>query len=303
MDVDLPGSNNSQQSMSIHTLEFDGASRGNPGLAGAGAVLIEADSLTRRIVWQSSSFVGENCTNNEAEYRGLILGLGECLKRRFQNISVMGDSELVIKQIVGEYKVRSQRLKPLHAEAVHLLSQFTNPPSFRWIPREENSLADQIANEAIDAYLAAGRCQEPSSTPTSTLRFNLAIEGEPDKFVPVLLQGTKVSLITGKLRGDIKGTIVSFNLGKGPFADPEIKYHPRLGKGMDFDDPDMFCTYSIQVQGSSKVCKVEAAEVYERWNIESNLVTTPTPMLQSDRVQLDVSTLRFPTQPRYLVMA
>ena len=94
----------------MHTLYFDGCSKGNPGRAGAGAVLYDD---TGSEVFAESVFVGYRATNNEAEYTGLILGLTEALKRGITTeLLVRGDSQLVIRQMQGKYKVNSPNLVP-----------------------------------------------------------------------------------------------------------------------------------------------------------------------------------------------
>ena len=124
----------------------DGASRGNPGRAGAGAVIKDAKG---GIVKKLTRDLG-SATNNVAEYEALILALEEALiLAPGSGVSVFADSELVVKQIRGEYKVKNETLKGLHAIAAKLTSAF---PSFKitHIPREKNKEADKLANQAID---------------------------------------------------------------------------------------------------------------------------------------------------------
>jgi ribonuclease HI len=122
----------------------DGAARGNPGPAGAGAVLKDANG---NVIVKRGLSLGKT-TNNVAEYKGLILGLTEAQKRGVREVEVRADSELMIKQLNGKYAVRNEGLKPLYNEAKALLE------SFKWraehIPREENTEADEMSNRAID---------------------------------------------------------------------------------------------------------------------------------------------------------
>jgi ribonuclease HI len=129
------------------TLRTDGASRGNPGPAGIGAV-IEADGTGEQI--ELCAYIGET-TNNVAEYRALLLALTEAEKLSPASLTVRSDSELLVRQLNGEYKVKSARLKPLFLEAVRRLRRF---PSARilHVGREENKKADLLANRAIDAH-------------------------------------------------------------------------------------------------------------------------------------------------------
>jgi len=129
------------------TLWTDGACRGNPGPAGVGAV-IEADGTGEQI--ELCAYIGET-TNNVAEYRALLLALEEAEKLSPGSITVRSDSELLVRQLNGEYKVKSAHLKPLFLDAVRRLRRF---PSARilHVGREENAKADLLANRAIDAH-------------------------------------------------------------------------------------------------------------------------------------------------------
>ncbi len=123
---------------------FDGAARGNPGEAGAGACLVDEDE---KLVWECAEYLGER-TNNEAEYHALLLLLGEMRRRGLFETPVFGDSRLVIKQVLGKWKVREPRLKPLAEKAKELVRTLRAKP--QWIPRSENMLADGLSNRAID---------------------------------------------------------------------------------------------------------------------------------------------------------
>ena len=129
------------------TLWTDGASRGNPGPAGAG-VLIEAEGTSDRI--EISEYLGET-TNNVAEYSALLLGLRKAETLSPSSLTVYSDSELIVRQIHGEYRVRSALLRPLYLETCRRLRGF---PAARilHVGREENREADRLANRAIDAH-------------------------------------------------------------------------------------------------------------------------------------------------------
>lgn len=123
----------------------DGAARGNPGPAGAGAVLRLPGGP---IVEKAGRFLGRQ-TNNYAEYMGLILGLERALARGAREVDVFADSELMIRQLGGRYKVKSPGLKPLHEDATRLLERFEKV-RLRHVPREKNKDADEMSNRAID---------------------------------------------------------------------------------------------------------------------------------------------------------
>lgn len=123
----------------------DGASRGNPGEAGIG-VLIEDES--GHIVKKLARYLGK-ATNNQAEYTALIDGLKAAVELGADEVSVFADSELVVKQMKGEYKVKNEDLQEKHGEAKKVAAGFKKV-SYNYIPREKNKEADALANEAID---------------------------------------------------------------------------------------------------------------------------------------------------------
>ena len=127
---------------SMHTLFFDGCSKGNPGRAGAGAVLYNPEGAE---VFAESVFAGYSTTNNEAEYTGLILGMNEALKHGITELQVCGDSQLVIRQMQGKYKVNSPNLVPLHQCAATLASKFLKI-EFEHVYRDKNQRADALSN-------------------------------------------------------------------------------------------------------------------------------------------------------------
>ena len=124
---------------------MDGGARGNPGPAAGAAVALtpEGDELTER-----AEYIGE-ATNNVAEYRALLLGLGLAKDLGAAEVEVVCDSELVARQIGGEYKVKHAGLKPLYLEAMKALRSFDRW-SVRPVRREENVRADELVNETLD---------------------------------------------------------------------------------------------------------------------------------------------------------
>jgi ribonuclease HI len=134
------------------TIETDGASRGNPGLAGAGIII--KDSQGRRIE-TIGKFLGVT-TNNQAEYRALIEGLRAAKRHNPDEITVQMDSELVVKQMTGKYRVRHPEMLPLYLEATELVSEFSKV-EFVHVMREKNPGADEVANMAIDSRMVRGR--------------------------------------------------------------------------------------------------------------------------------------------------
>jgi len=139
-----------------YTLFFDGCSKGNPGKAGAGAVIYRTDfHQTEPIeIWAASEFVGLKQTNNYAEYMGLILGLAEAVQKSLQNLTVKGDSLLVIKQMQGVYQVNAPHLQPLYQQAIALV-KIIGRVEFEHVYRNKNKRADELANKTVlnDLYL------------------------------------------------------------------------------------------------------------------------------------------------------
>ncbi|MBI5599849.1 MAG: ribonuclease HI family protein [Deltaproteobacteria bacterium] len=123
----------------------DGASRGNPGQAGSGAVVKDGDG---KVIRRLKKKLGV-ATNNTAEYSALVMALSEAKKLGARRVSVFADSELMVRQINGAYRVKSEGLKPLYAEARGLIDGFAEF-SITHIDREKNTDADRLANEAID---------------------------------------------------------------------------------------------------------------------------------------------------------
>jgi ribonuclease HI/probable phosphoglycerate mutase len=131
-------------------VEADGGSRGNPGPAGYGTVVWSSDR--GEVLAEARESIGV-ATNNVAEYRGLVAGLTEAARVGAAEVAVFMDSKLVVEQMAGRWKVKHPDLIRLHAQARELASQFDHV-RYNWIPREKNSHADRLANQAMDA--AAG---------------------------------------------------------------------------------------------------------------------------------------------------
>ncbi|HEX5926060.1 MAG TPA: reverse transcriptase-like protein [Baekduia sp.] len=128
-------------------VHVDGGARGNPGPAAAAAVL--SDAAGGQVVDEATEFLGHT-TNNVAEYRGLLLGLARATALGADEVEVVNDSELVAKQVNGEYKVKHPDMKALHAEALAALAGF-DTWAIRSVPRSKNADADALVNQALDA--------------------------------------------------------------------------------------------------------------------------------------------------------
>ncbi|HOZ36870.1 MAG TPA: ribonuclease HI family protein [bacterium] len=124
----------------------DGGARGNPGPAGIGAVIF--DESGKNILATHKKYIGE-ATNNVAEYSAVILALEEAKKMGAEELAFILDSELVVKQLNGEYKVKNEDLGKLFIK-IYNLRQYFKKMTFHHVPREQNKLADKLVNQAID---------------------------------------------------------------------------------------------------------------------------------------------------------
>jgi len=129
-------------------LFVDGGARGNPGPAGIGVRLETPDG---DLVEELADAIG-NATNNQAEYEALIAGLELAIDRGIKELVVFADSELIVRQVNGQYRVKDAKLQPLHARAARLLHELPDV-EIRHVPREQNAEADRLVNEAIDEAL------------------------------------------------------------------------------------------------------------------------------------------------------
>lgn len=137
-----------------YVLMFDGGSRGNPGPCGAGAVIY----IEGMEVWTASRFISDCNTNNYAEYSALNIGLREAERMGVSDLTVFGDSQLIVNQMTGRAAAKSKTLIPLFLEAVSITKTIGNV-DFLHVKREFNKRADELANQAMDAYLRSSAVQ------------------------------------------------------------------------------------------------------------------------------------------------
>ncbi len=126
-------------------LYTDGGARGNPGPGAIGVVLLDEEN---KVIFELSKYIGK-CTNNEAEYTALWTGLQTALNKGFTKLEVFVDSELVAKQMTGEYKVKNERLQKMHIRAKDLVGSFQQV-TFTHVNRSANKKADALVNAALD---------------------------------------------------------------------------------------------------------------------------------------------------------
>lgn len=142
-------------------LHTDGGSRGNPGPSGIGFVLLADDGRELVTLSEGGAFIGE-ATNNEAEYQALYWGLANARALDVQHVSVRADSELMVKQVKGEYKVRSEGIRPLFEQVKRALAAFGSY-DISHVYRKDNARADALANEAMDTGESVGTFAVPCS--------------------------------------------------------------------------------------------------------------------------------------------
>ena len=127
-------------------VNVDGGSRGNPGPAAVAAVATEPDG---EVLAERSERIGK-ATNNVAEYRALLLGIELARELGADEVELVGDSQLIVRQVQGEYKVKQEHLRPLRDEVMRALDGFGSW-SIRHVKRGENERADELLNEALDS--------------------------------------------------------------------------------------------------------------------------------------------------------
>jgi probable phosphoglycerate mutase len=169
-------------------VEADGGSRGNPGPAGYGSVVWTADRST--VLAESKQAIGL-ATNNVAEYRGLIAGLEEAVRLGAAEVAVFMDSKLVVEQMSGRWKVKHPDLLELHAQACAVASRLDRI-SYTWIPRDKNSYADRLVNEAMDA--AAEIAETPRATEVPAAPGWTGARGRPTRLLLLRHGQTELSV-------------------------------------------------------------------------------------------------------------
>jgi ribonuclease HI len=178
---------------------IDGGARGNPGPAGYGAVI--EDEMGRPVV-ELSDYLGKQ-TNNYAEYSGLLAALSYTTRHGFKALKVYSDSELMVKQISGEYKVNNPSLKELHAKAIKLIEDL-EAFEINHVSRQQNREADWLANRAMDLGVKGQNAtvvQKPGPVPVADIGevSGIVRNGVVEFTGPRLPEGTPVTIRTAKL--------------------------------------------------------------------------------------------------------
>ena len=165
-----------QPSAGVYVAEVDGASRGNPGPASYGLVV---RTLEGGVAWEQGKYIGRN-TNNVAEYHALLAALDYAASRGLRALRIRSDSELLVRQMQGRYKVKSSDLRPLHERAIKA-SRALEYFAIEHVPREKNRDADRLANEALDRAAAGSSPNHISASARKSSSQELAVPGKPKK--------------------------------------------------------------------------------------------------------------------------
>lgn len=144
-EKEIAGTSSIKKEADLIVVNVDGASKGNPGESGIGVAIFDKDS---NLINEACDYLGV-ATNNVAEYRALILGIKLSTKYNAKRVLFKADSELMVKQIKGEYRVKNAQLKLLFTEAQSLLKKLSNWKIMH-VPREENKEADLLANKGVE---------------------------------------------------------------------------------------------------------------------------------------------------------
>jgi ribonuclease HI len=216
----------------VITLQFDGGSRGNPGPAGVGVVLSAADGTPLVTLGR---FIGR-ATNNVAEYKGLITALEQAKTLGARRIVVRGDSELIIKQMRGEYRVKNPDLRVLYDQAKALIAQFEQA-KIEHNYRESNELADKLANLAMDRRRDVTDVMETSGRGAESAAGRVAETGP----------GGDAGLRPAAKRGPVSKVSVSGSAGSGDGVDGAAG---AAAKGARFSCPRCGCSIVVEVASS-----------------------------------------------------
>jgi ribonuclease HI len=189
------------------TAYCDGGSRGNPGPSGFGVYIQDENG---KALAELSEFLGKQ-TNNHAEYSGLLAALNFALEKGHAKLRVVSDSELMVKQIKGQYRVNSPELRPLYDEAkrrIGRLEQFR----IEHVLRGKNKEADRLANVAMDRGMRRPSEQASEQVPGRALDFRAAVKAASGSAPPA----AKLSVPAKPLRGLVKGGVVHLLEGELP---------------------------------------------------------------------------------------
>jgi broad specificity phosphatase PhoE/ribonuclease HI len=244
-------------------VEADGGSRGNPGPAGYGAVVWSPDRAV--LLAERKESIG-TATNNVAEYRGLIAGLEAAADVGATEVVVAMDSKLVVEQMTGRWRVKHADMIPLNEKARSLAAEFDHV-SYGWIPREKNSHADRLANEAMDAAAgesasAATETEKPSTAVRTSPAGWTGARGAPTRFLLLRHGQTELSV---ERRYSGRGNPALTELGRAQ-ADAAAAYLAERD--------DIAAVISSPLQRASVTAEAAASKLGLDVTIEADLIET-----------------------------
>ena len=208
----------------------DGASRGNPGPAAAGFVLSDAEGNQL----QAKSFFLGQATNNVAEYTGFIKALEAAQELGAKQITVFSDSELLVRQINGKYKVKSEQIRPLFEQAVQLLGKFENH-KITFVPREQNKEADSLVNQALNLKRDVEEQTFPAAQNKKPIRLGVLISGGGTTLMNILEYIRK-----GRLNAEVAVVISSRSEATGVEKAKKAGLDVKVIRKKDYPNIDEF---------------------------------------------------------------
>jgi len=223
---------------------IDGASRGNPGPAAAGFILI--DSAGKQL--QAKAFFLGQATNNVAEYTAIVKALEAIKQIGAKQIMVYSDSELLVKQINGEYKVKSEQIRPLFRQATDLLRELENW-NVRHITREKNKYADKLANQALNLERDIEDKLEMAAQNEKPIRLGILISGGGRTMLNILEH-----IKQGKLNAEIAVVISSRSTAAGVERAKKAGLDVKIIRKKDYPEIDEF---SKQIEGELVAANVD----------------------------------------------
>jgi phosphoribosylglycinamide formyltransferase-1 len=222
---------------------IDGGSRGNPGPAAAGFTL--KDSAGTQL--QAKGFFLGQATNNVAEYTSLIKVLEAATKTGAEQLMVFSDSELLVRQINGQYKVKSEQIRPLFQQAVDLLGQFANW-KVKHIPREKNKEADKLVNQALNLEQDVEIENQNTGQNKKTIRLGVLISGGGTTLVNILEY-----IKQGKLNAEVPVVISSRSTAAGVERAKNAGLDVKILRKKDYPDIDEFSKQIEQTLAGANV--------------------------------------------------
>ncbi|MHC4882531.1 MAG: formyltransferase family protein [Planctomycetota bacterium] len=231
----------------------DGGSRGNPGPAGAGFVMKDPQGGT---IVSHGIFLGQT-TNNVAEYTAVLKGLAAAKEMQAESVRLFSDSQLLVRQLNGQYKVKSDNLKQLYTDSMELLASFKSWQAIH-IPREQNAEADAMANKAMDKKRDVEFQSElvTAKTPAKKLRLGILLSGGGRTMVNI-----QQEIEAGRLNAEIVAVVSSLSNVRGVQLAQGIGVEPVIIRKKDNPDIEQFSAKIAKVLDDAKVDLV----VQARW--------------------------------------